>query len=178
MKINTPTLSFLQWNILGYVFAMLFGIVAIINPTIGYQILGMTLAFTGLLLGGILAYRVFASINEWQTIPFSKLTPVIALVALSIFFIWIPLVTLRQTLSVAFMIGLLGIAVYQLYFIRQKFINRLNWKNYAIGIASLVGLVCILLFMETISDLLMMMVGLAIITYSGYQLMMIMIKKN
>jgi hypothetical protein len=32
--------------------------------------------------------------------------------------------------------------------------------------------------METISDLLMMMVGLAIITYSGYQLMMMVIKKH
>jgi drug/metabolite transporter (DMT)-like permease len=168
----------IQWTILGYVFAMLFGIVAIINPTIGYQILGMTLAFTGLFFGGILAYRVFASINEWRTIPFSKLTLVIALVALSIFFVWIPLVTLRQTLSIAFMIGLFGLAAYHLYFIRQKFINPLNWKNYAIGITSLLGGISIFLFMNTISDLLMMGGGLAIILYGGYQLMMIVIKKN
>ncbi len=86
--------------------------------------------------------------------------------------------TLRQTLSIALIIGLLGLAAYHLYFIRQQFINPLHWKNYAIGIASLVGVVCILLFMETISDLLMMLVGLAIITYSGYRLMTIVIKKT
>jgi hypothetical protein len=32
--------------------------------------------------------------------------------------------------------------------------------------------------METISDLLMILIGLAIITYSGYQLMMMVIKKH
>ena len=95
-----------------------------------------------------------------------------------LFFICIPLVRLRQTLSIALIIGLLGLAAYHLYFVRQQFINPLHWKNYVIGIGSLVGVVCILLFMETISDLLMMLVGLAITTYSGHQLMMIVIKKH
>jgi len=157
---------------------MLFGIVAFINPLLGYQILGITLAVTGLLFGGILAYRVLANLNQVAKIPFSNLTIIIALITLGIFFIWIPLVTLRQTLSIALIIGLLGLAAYHLYFIRQQFINPLHSKNYAIGIASLVGVVCILLFMETISDLLMMVVGLGTIIYSGYQLMMIVIKKN
>ncbi len=168
----------MQWTVLGYVFAMLFGIVAFINPLLGYQILGITLAVTGLVFGGILAYRVFTNLKQVAKIPFSNLTIVIALIALGIFFIWIPLVTLRQTLSIALVIGLLGLAAYHLYFVRQQFINPLTWKNYAIGIASLVGVACILLFMETISDLLMMLVGVAIITYSGYRLMMMVIKKN
>jgi hypothetical protein len=121
---------------------------------------------------------VLANLNQVAKIPFSNLTIIIALITLGIFFIWIPLVTLRQTLSIALIIGLLGLAAYHLYFIHQQFINPLHSKNYAIGIASLVGVVCILLFMETISDLLMMMVGLGTIIYSGYQLMMIVIKKN
>lgn len=178
MKIVMPTLSPNQWKVLGYVFAMLFGIVAFINPLLGYQILGITLAVTGLVFGGILAYRIFTNLKQVAKIPFSNLTIVIALIALGIFFIWIPLVTLRQTLSIALIIGLLGLAAYHLYFVRQQFINPLHWKNYVIGIASLVGVVCILLFMETISDLLMMLVGVAIITYSGYRLMMMVIKKH
>jgi hypothetical protein len=133
---------------------------------------------TGLFFGGILAYRVLSNLNQGVKFPISNLSIVIALIALGIFFIWIPLVTLRQTLIVSLMLGLLGLAAYHLYFIRRQFINPLTWKNYAIGIASLVGVFCILFFMETISDLLMMMVGLAIITYSGYQLMMMVIKKH
>jgi len=178
MKTVMPTLSPSQWRVLGYVFAILFGIVAMIDPSTGYQILGWTLAVTGLFFGGILAYRVLANLNQGVKIPFSNLSIVITLVALGIFFIWIPLVTLRQTLSIALIIGLLGLADYHLYFIRRQFINPLHWKNYAIGIASLVGVFCILFFMETISDLLMILVGLAIITYSGYQLMMMVIKKH
>lgn len=178
MKSFTLTLTPRQWTVLGYVFAMLFGIVAFINPSLGYQILGITLAVTGLVFGGILAYRVFINLKQVAKIPFSSLTIVIALITLGIFFIWMPLVTLRQTLSIALIVGLLGLAAYHLYFIRQQFINPLRWKNYAIGIASLVGVVCILLFMETISDLLMMLVGLAIVTYSSYRLMMMVIKKH
>jgi hypothetical protein len=178
MKTVMPTLSPSQWRVLGYVFAIFFGIVAMIDPSTGYQILGWTLAVTGLFFGGILAYRVLANLNQGVKIPFSNLSIVITLVALGIFFIWIPLVTLRQTLSIALIVGLLGLAAYHLYFIRRQFINPLHWKNYAIGIASLVGVFCILFFMETISDLLMILVGLAIITYSGYQLMMMVIKKH
>ena len=178
MKPFNLTLTPIQWTILGYVFAMLFGIVAFINPLFGYQILGWTLAVTGLVFGGILAYRVFANLNQVAKIPFSNLSIVITLITLGIFFIWIPLVTLRQTLSIALIIALLGLAAYHLYFIRQQFINPLHWKNYLIGIVSIVGVVCILFFMETISDLLMMLFGIAIITYSGYQLMMIVIKKH
>lgn len=178
MKSFSPILTPIQWTILGYIFAILFGIVAFIHPLLGYQILGITLAVTGLVFGGILAYRVFTNLKQVAKIPFSNLTIVIALIALGIFFIWIPLVTLRQTLSIALIIGLLGLAAYHLYFVRQQFINPLHWKNYVIGIASLVGVVCILLFMETISDLLMMLFGVVIITYSGYQLMKMVIKKH
>jgi hypothetical protein len=178
MKSFTTNLTPIQWTILGYIFAILFGIVAIINPTIGYQISGIILTISGLVFGGILAYRVFANLNQWRKIPFSNLTIVIALISLGIIFIWIPLVTIKQTLSIALIVGLLGLAAYHLYFIRRQFINPLTWKNYAIGIASLIGVVCIIFFMETISDLLMMLVGLAIITYSGYRLMMMVIKKH
>lgn len=173
-----PTITPIQWTILGYIFAILFGIVALINPMIGYQILASTLALTGIVFGAILAYRLFSNINQWRNLPISNLTTVITLIALGIFLIWIPLITLRQTLTIAIILGLLGLAAYHFYFVRQRYINPLNWKNYTIGTASLIGVVCILLLMETISDLLMMGIGLTVILYSSYQLMKIVIQQR
>jgi hypothetical protein len=178
MKITTPPLSPRQWTILGLVFAIFFGIIAMINPSVGYQVLGIILAITGFVFGTILAYRVFSNIKQWGRIPFSNLTIMIALVALGIVFVWIPLVTLKQTFSLTLIVGLLGLAAYHLYFIRKQFINPLNWKNYTIGISSLVGVVLIIFFMETFSDVLMMMVGLGVVGFCSYQLMMLVIKKN
>jgi tryptophan-rich sensory protein len=178
MKISTSPLTQKQWFILGYIFAIFFGIIAMINPSVGYQILGITLATTGFVFGSILAYRVFSKIKQWNQIPFSNLTIVIALVTLGVVFIWIPLVTLKQTFGIALIIGLLGLAAYHLYFIRKQYINPLSWKNYTIGILSLVGVVLILFFMETISDLLMILVGLAVVGFSSYQLMLLFIKRD
>jgi hypothetical protein len=178
MKIIIQPLSTRQWTILGYIFATFFGIIAFINPTIGYQIIGITLAITGLVFGSILAYRVLSNINKWGRVPFSNLSIVIALVSLGIIFIWIPLVTLKQTFSIALILGLLGLAAYHLYFIRKQFINPLNWKNYVIGISSLVGVVLIFFFMDTISELLMAGFGAMVVGYSSYQLMLLVVKKD
>jgi hypothetical protein len=117
-------------------------------------------------------------IKQWDQIPFSNLTIMIALVTLGIVFIWIPLVTLKQTFGIALVVGLLGLAAYHLYFIRKQYINPLNWKNYMIGISSLVGVVLILIFMETFSDVLMRLVGLVVVGFCSYQWMMLIIKQN
>jgi hypothetical protein len=87
-------------------------------------------------------------------------------------------VTLKQTFGIALVVGLLGLAAYHLYFIRKQYINPLNWKNYMIGISSLVGVVLILIFMETFSDVLMRLVGLGVVGFCSYQWMMLIIKQN
>jgi hypothetical protein len=178
MKISIPPLTPKQWTMLGYIFAIFFGIIAMINPSVAYQVLGITLAMTGFVFGSVLAYRVLTKIKQWDQIPFSNLTIMIALVTLGIVFIWIPLATLKQTFGIALIVGLLGLAAYHLYFIRKQYINPLNWKNYMIGISSLVGVVLILIFMETFSDVLMRLVGLVVVGFCSYQWMMLIIKKN
>jgi uncharacterized membrane protein HdeD (DUF308 family) len=87
------------------------------------------------------------------------------------------MITLKETMGVILIIGLLGLAAYHLYFVQKQYINPLQWKNYLIGILSLVGVVLIVFNLNTISDLLMILFGIACISFSGYQLMLMIVRR-
>jgi uncharacterized membrane protein HdeD (DUF308 family) len=177
MKMFNHPFTTSQWKIIGYVFAILFGSVAILNPAFAYQVLGITLAIAVLGFGGILGYQVFLKMKQSGQIPVANITMILGAIALGVFFIWIPMITLKETMGVILIIGLLGLAAYHLYFVRKQYINPLQWKNYLIGILSLVGMVLIVFNLNTISDLLMILFGIACISFSGYQLMLLFVRR-
>jgi len=177
MKISTTPFTTTQWKIIGYVFAILFGSVAILNPAFAYDVLGITLAIALFGFVGVLGYQIFLKMKQSSQIPVGNITMILGLIALGVFFIWIPMVTLRETMGVILIIGLLGLAAYHLYFVRKRYINPLGWKNYLIGILSLVGVLVIIFNLNTISDLLMILFGIACIGFSGYQLMLLFVRR-
>jgi hypothetical protein len=141
-------------------------------------VLGITLAIAVLGFGGILGYQVFLKMKQSGQIPVANITMILGAIALGVFFIWLPMITLKETMGVILIIGLLGLAAYHLYFVRKRYINPLGWKNYLIGILSLVGVWLIVFNLNTISNLLMILFGIACIGFSGYQLMLMIVRRR
>lgn len=178
MKLFNAPFTARQWKIILYVFAVLFGSVAILNPGFAYQVLGTTLAIAVLGVGAILGYQIFLKMKHSGQIPIANVPVILGLIAIGVFFIWIPVITLKETMGFMLIIGLLGLAAYHLYFVRKQYINPLQSKNYLIGILSLIGVVVILFNFNTTSDLLMILFGIACVSFSGYQLMIMLIQRR
>jgi uncharacterized membrane protein HdeD (DUF308 family) len=171
-----PQLTPIQWQIAMYLIAIFFGTLAILEPNLAYQVIGLIIGLYGLAYGGLFAYRLYFRIKDRPDVPHLSIGVIIGVIAIGVLLIFIPLTLLKQTIGIALVIGLFSIAAYQLYFIRRQFINPLTWKNYLIGISAIIGAILILFFVNEISDLLMILLGISLVVYSAYRLITLLTK--
>jgi uncharacterized membrane protein HdeD (DUF308 family) len=175
---STKWLTPLQIRFFTYVLGIVFGVVALVEPSFAYQIIGIVIGIYGLVYGGLLAYRLLARIKDNNQTPHLSILMFIAIIAVGILFILIPLALLKQTVSIVLMVCLIGFAAYQLYFIRQNPINHLAWKNYLLGGIAIVLAVLVFIYMNETGNIVMMLLGLTLLIYSTYQLLLLILKKS
>lgn len=154
------------------ILAIIFGVIAILSPTFAYQIIGLTIGIYGLAYGGIWGYQWYKKFKVLPNNQNQKLMIILAMIALGVVLILIPLTILKQMIAVLIIVALLGVAAYHLYFVRKQYINPLNLKNYLLGLGAIALALVVFFFINETSNLVMIALGAFLIIYSGYRILL------